>query len=346
MTYTPSWTNGNAQGRVEAGQHFICLSGALELTGAINRRRLLTYQTEHDFSSDVSAGKHVRQSTLDAASAPPFDNLRCSFDDKILSPPTGTLGGTPPTPGAMDWLWPIAGGDENKIIVSGSPGEGEVALFQKLNGTSDWTDPTITAGATAVRSVHFNELRQVAEWVRRGRWQLPVYFAGGLFSSLPDTPWITDAIANNGTNELRAVGYAIIRTNETPDRGLVNVSVRPSSYFEITADVDCSVEIYRCLRSIDFVSDPPTWNEYDPSASAAWATPGGTGSGDAALIGSLDLAADSPGQLSGSAMASALQAMVDGEEQNFLIRRSDTGPQTVSIEAELVVEFDLESPPN
>ncbi|MHC4981555.1 MAG: hypothetical protein ACYTF6_00090 [Planctomycetota bacterium] len=346
MTYTASWNNANAQGRLDAGQHTIRLSDASELAAAINRRRLLTYQTQQDFSSEISAGKYVRQSTVAGATAPPFDNLRASLDEKVLSAPTGTLGGTPPTPTTMAWLWPLADADENKIIVVSEPDDQQVSLFEKLNGSSDWTDPTLTAGATSVRAVHFNELRQTAEWLRRGSWELPVYFAGGLFSILPDTPWITDAIANNGADELRTVGYAVIRTGESPQRGLANATLRPSSYLQITADVDCSVEIYRCLRSIDFINDPPTWNEYDPSASGAWATPGGTGSGDAVLIGSMALTADVPGQLSTSALASALQAMVDGAEQNYLLRRSDTGPETITIEGVLVVKFDLNSPPN
>jgi len=346
MIYVPSWQNGNGQGRLQAGEHYVRLSDACELCDAINRRRLLTYQLQQDFSSQISPGKHVRRHELDGASAPPFDNFRDSLDDKILSAPCGTLGGSPPTPEAMHWLWPVAGSDENKVIVSGTPGGGEVGLFQKLDGTGNWTDPALVAGTTAIRAVHFNELRQVTEWLRRGSWELPVYFAGGLFSVLPDTPWITDAVANNGTNELRAVGYSVIRTGETPDRGLMNLTVRSSSCIRITADADCSVEVYHCLRSIDFVNDPPTWNEYDPSASAAWTTPGGTGSGDAELIGSLDLTADVPAQLSTDELTSAIQAMVDGGEQNFLVRRSDEGSETIAIEAELVVEFDLNGPPN
>jgi len=346
MSYAPSWTNANAQGRLEAGQHFARLSDASELAAAANRRRLLTYQTQQDFSSEISSGKYIRRSTLAGASAPPFDNLRGSLDDKILSPPLGTMGGSPPTPAAIDWLWPVPGADENRIIVAGTPGEGEVGLFQKLNGGSDWSDPILNAGQTTIRAVHFNELRQAVEWLRRGCWELPLYFAGGLFSVLPDSSWITDAIANNGTHELRAAGYAVIRTGETPDRGLVNVAAGSESYLQITADYDCSAEIYRCLRAIDFVNDPPTWNEYDPSASGAWTTPGGTGAGDATLIGSMSLTAGVPAQLSTAGLLSAVQAMVNGAEQNFLVRRSDTGPQTVGIEGTLVVVFDLNSPPN
>jgi len=114
----------------------------------------------------------------------------------------------------------------------------------------------------------------------------------------------------------------------------------------ITTDTDCTVEAYRCKRPIDFVTDPPTWNEYDPSASAGWATPGGTGAADAVLIGSVTLTANAPGSISNTALQSALQAMVDGAEQNFLLRRSDTGVETIAITASLTVEFDLNSPPN
>ena len=48
-----------------------------------------------------------------------FNSLRYNIIAKILSPALGTLGGTPPTPANMQWLWPVAGQDENKIIVSG-----------------------------------------------------------------------------------------------------------------------------------------------------------------------------------------------------------------------------------
>ncbi|HAU38859.1 MAG TPA: hypothetical protein DCX07_14225, partial [Phycisphaerales bacterium] len=61
---------------------------------------------------------------------------------------------------------------------------------------------------------------------------------------------------------------------------------RESCSLAVTADADCQVEVYRCKRTVDFVTDRPTWNEYDPSASAAWASPGGAGADDAAWIGS------------------------------------------------------------
>jgi hypothetical protein len=343
MTYAPTWTNG--AGRLAAAEHFICLSDAAELAAAINRRRLLTYQLEQNFSSDVAAGKYVRAATLAAADAPPFDNLRYNLTANVLNAPTGTLGGWPATPQAMEWLWPIAGDDENKIIVASAPGAGEVSLFGKLNEAYGWTDSTLTAGETGVRDVHFNELRQVVEWLSRGRWTLPVYLSGGLFSILPDTPWLIEVVANNGSAEVRSVGFVVLRI--APDgRGLTNVTIRPTSRLELTADVDCAIDIFRCQRAIDFVNDPPTWNSYAPSASGAWGSPGGLGSGDAASIGSIGLIADEPASLTGSGLAAAIQAMIDGAEQNFLFRRSDTGYETVTINATLVVEFDLASPPN
>ncbi len=348
MAYSPTWNNANAQGRLDPAEHWARLSDAEEIADAINRRRLTVYQGAQDFSSQVAAGEFVRRATLAAATAPPFDNFRDSLSETILSPVTGVLAGEPPTPTAMDWLWPIADADENKTIVSGSSGvgAGEVGLFQKLNGTTNWTDPAVTAGQTHVRAVHFNELRRTVEWLRRGRWELPIYFATGIFSIMPDSPWVGDIIANNGVDEVRSLGFAVLRTDDTPAKGLTNLTVRPAGYFELTADADCTVEIYRCLRPIEFVADPPTWNEYDPSASAAWDTPGGTGAGDATLIGSLVLTANVPGQLSNAALTAALQAMADGAEQNFLVRRSDTGTNTVSIDGSLRVEFDLDTPPN
>ncbi len=346
MPYAATWTNANAQGRLDAGEQTVCFCDADELADAVNRRRMLTYQEPQDFTSDVAAGLWVRARTLATAETPPFDNLRDALAGKIIDAPTGTLGGSPATPAAMDWLWPVAGEDENKLIVSGAAGAGEISLLEKLNGTDDWTDAVLTAGQTAIRAVHFNELRQVAEWLRRGRWRLPVYFGNGLYSPLPDTPWLGDLIANNGTHELRSLGFAVLRTGEVPDLGLTEVTARPGSYLEITTNLNCTVEVYRCLRAVDFIDDAATWNDYDPSASAGWTAPGGTGAGDAVYVGSVSLTAGVAGSLSGANLAAALQAMIDGAEQNLLVRRGDTGPESIAIAGTLVVEFDLDSPPN
>lgn len=347
MSYSPTWTNANAQGRLEPGVHSIKLSDAEELVAAINRRRILTYQFDQDYSEQVQSEAYVRRTLINGAPSPPND-FRDALAADILDPPTGGFGGSPPTPASMEWLWPETGADENKVIVSGASevGEGQVGLFQKLNGTSNWTDSTLTAGQTAIRAVHFNELRQSVEWISRGRWELPIYLTAGIFSPLPDTPWIGELIANNGTQELRSIGNAVVRSNESPPRGLQNATVRSSSYLELTADTDCTAEVYRCLRDIDLANDAPSWNEYAPIASAAWATPGGTGSGDATLIGSINLTAYETGSLSNAALTTTLQAILDGAEPYFLVRRSDTGSATISITGSVTIEFDLDTPPN
>jgi len=345
MSYSPAWTNGSPEGRLAPGVHFVRDDDPGEIAAGINRRRRLIYLPEQDFSSQIGPGKSVRAATLATQMPPPFKHLRGAIDVDILEPTT-VLGGDPPTPTAMDWLWPVADQDENKVLVACYPGAGEVALLEKINGTGQWTDPALTGGATAVRAVHHNELRQAVEWIIRGRWQLPIYLPCGIFSVLPNTPWLGESIANNGSDELRSLGFAVIRTSDQPTLGLSNVTVRPGTRIELTADTDCQAQVYRCLRGIDFSGDPPTWNECAPGQSQAWSQPGGTGEGDATVIGSVDLTAGQSGQLSNQALTQAVQAMIDGGEQNFLIRRSDTGYETIAISAELVIEFDLNSPPN
>jgi hypothetical protein len=346
MTYDPTWSNADTAGAVEPATHAVCLSDAAELAAAVNRRRLLSYQTEHDFSSHVASGAFVRSATFDSAVAPPFENLRSALAESILTPPVGTLGGTPSTPGEMVWLWPEADADKGKTIVTGPAGAAEVNLFERLNGGSDWTDAVLTPGVSPFRAVHVNELRQVAAWLRRGRWTLPVYFAAGIFSTMPDTPWLGEAIANNGGDELRSLGFALLTTDETPARGLTNLTVRSGTRLDLTSDADCTVAVSRCLRPLDFSGDPPTWNEHDPSASAAWSMPGASGVSDAESVGTVALTAGATGSLGGAAVASAVQAMVDGAPPNWLIARSDTGSETVAITGELVVEFELDTPPN
>jgi hypothetical protein len=346
MTYQATWTNGSQAGRVQSGVDRIRVCDAAQLAAAINRRRLLTFQAQQDFSSFIGAGFWLRRTLLDGAAAPPFDDFRGNVCHQILEPPAGMVPGLPPSPTAMQWLWPRGDGDENKVIVETNPGPGQVGLFDRLNGTSGWTDPGLSGGCTPIRGVHWNELRQSIEWLSRGRWILPVYFSGGLFSLLPDTPWFGGAIGNNGSSELRTIGFSILRYPGQPTAGLANVTVRASSYLEITSDVSCGAQVSHCLRPIDFVNDFPSWNKYQPRAGLAWGTPGGVGGGDSTSLGAMSLSQGAPAQFSGGGLASALQAMVDGAEMNLLLQRTDNGPQTVSVTGRLVVEFDLSSPPN
>ncbi len=345
MSYNPAWTNGDAGGRLIAGQHRVRLCDAQELAAAINRRFLLTYQTAWDFSSHLYPQAPVREATLDSALYPPFDHFRGAMTIDVLNPPLGTMGGQPPTPADMQWLWPVNDGDEGKRLVSGAPGPDEVGLLSKLNGTGQWTDANLQPAATAIRAVHFNELRQIVEWVRRGRWDLSIYWMSGLFTILPDAAWTPGVVANDGTNELRNVGYAVFRDDASPPRGLVNATALSGSYLEVTADADCTVEVFHCLRPIDW-EWPSTWNEYNPHIGAGWASPGGTGAGDSTSVGSVVLTADEPGRITGGNLTAALQDILNGAEQNFLIRRLDTEYGSVSVTSRVVVEFELDTPPN
>jgi len=346
MAYEPQWSNQNESGRVVAGEHFIKLTDVDEIINAINRRWRLTYRTCHDFSSALGSGQWISRELWSTATYPPFDNMRKWISYHLMAMPGGVLGGEPPSPGDMNWLWPINDGDENKIIVAGTPGSGQVNLFNKLNGTTGWTDPTLTAGVTDVRAVHLNELRQSIEWLRRGRWHLPIYFSAGILSWLPDTPMYA-GLMNNGTDELRTLGFAFVRNNENPPEGLVNLTARSTSKVVLVADgEDCTVALYRCKRPIDFIDDRPTWNEYLPQQDKAWSQAGGLGGDDAEYIGSVELTDGVEGKITGSSLASAIQAMIDGEPGNFTARRTDESDVTVDITGELIVEFDLDTPPN
>jgi len=333
-----SWTNGT-NGRLVGCENRICLADAEEIGEALARRKLLTCADPVDYSGLIYPNARIAKAELDA--------LRSTITGAggILYPYAGVLGGDPVSPTSMQWLWPVSDSDQGKVIVSGEGGveEGQVGLMQKLNGTAGWTDSAIYAGSTNVRAVHFNELRQAVEWISRGRWEMPIYFSAGIFSILPDTPWIGRLIANNGTDELHALGFAFLRIGGDPIKGLDGVTALPTSRLTFIADIDCAIEIYRCARPIDFYGqDPPTWNHYAPGSSGAWSSPGGTGGGDAELIGSLNLQQYVPKSLSGSSVAAALQAMVDGAEQNFLIRKSNADYETIALDGTVCVEFDVD----
>ncbi|MFA6134547.1 MAG: hypothetical protein WC869_11085 [Phycisphaerae bacterium] len=331
MAYDPSWTNSASGDRLVAGVSPVRLCDVSELAAAINRRRQLTYQAEQVFTSLIYSGAAVRRSLLSTAGAPPFNNFRANLLNNVLSPPTGSLGGEPPTPAAMNWLWPVSGSDENKIIVAGTPSNPatHVSLLNNLNAGHTWTDGTLTPGVTPIRAVHVNELRQVVEWLSRGRWELPIYFCAGLLSALPDASWFGEIIANTGDVELQSVGYACFRLEGPPILGLTGVTVRSGSYIEITADTTCQVSVARCATPVDW-ENLPTWNNH----------PSPVG------IGSISLTADQPGRITGSAAASALQAIVDGAPADFIVARTDTGDDTIGISGRIVVEFDLATPPN
>ena len=339
---SPTYEQQDVDGRLVPATHDVRLSDAGEIVEAVNRRRRLVYQSPTDYSGNIDAGLPVRRSTFAGSVSDSPIPIRPNIEEVIVEPEAETLGGTPPSPESMQWLWPVPDSDEGKVIVAGSASAGEISLFDSLNGTDTWTDPGLPSPATSIRATHLNEYRQAMEWLVRGRWTLPIYFSAGLFSIMPDTPWLGEAIANNGTDELRSVGFVLLRNGES---GVRDATIRSSSRIEITADTDCTIELYHCLRSLEYVADPPTWNQYDPSEGHNWSSAGGTGSSDVDVLGTLAVAAGMPSSLSNSAVQAAFQAMVDGAEQNILARRLDTVNETISITGRVIVDFDLDSPP-
>jgi hypothetical protein len=121
------------------------------------------------------------------------------------------------------------------------------------------------------------------------------------------------------------------------------VTVRSASSITVTADQNCTVEVRHCLRTIPWETAFPTWNDYDPDAPSAWAIPGGTGAGDSTYVGAVSLQANTPASMSNSNVVAAAQNIIDGAHPYFILRRTDTGPLTVNVSAEITVEFDLDA---
>ncbi len=338
MTLAIDWQNGSGTPKRVTGGNFVRACDHSEIADEISRRMLLVYRGVDHFTDLIAAGRYVRAQTVGRGDL--TRSLRDYVRRTLIDPQPYVLGGQPPSPQSMQWLWPEQDGDEGKIIVVRDPSPGQVSFFAKLNGTLDWTNPTLAPTAW-IKAVHTNELRWACEHLCRGRWTVPLYSSAGLFSMVPDMPWFGGGVANNGTDELRSLGFTNMRTTDVPPRGLSDVTVRPSSCLQITADTDCTIALYRCLREIDFQDDLPTWNQHHPQAGQAWQQPGGLGGEDSIFIDQITLQANQPANLTGNALAAALQQMIDGQPLVFLCRRMDTSWQTIGFEATLTVDFDI-----
>lgn len=162
----------------------------------------------------------------------------------------------------------------------------------------------------------------IAEQANRQQ-SLPINFITGLFSILPDTPWLAEAVANNGCDELRAVGGVQLPAASDQFAGKVS----DNSTITLTADEPCTLEVYRSLREVDFAASQPTWHG---SGRAKWQVSGATGPADATLLGTLRLQANQPQRLAGPEVAEAFREAADGV-LTIIVRRADHGPETIQI---------------
>ena len=343
MTYSPDWIDAALLG---PPQHRPRVAYMAQLCQAVNRRYLLSYQGPHDYSTALQADEYVSRTLTTGAQPPPFRALRQSLTGSILYPPPAGLGGQPPSPTAMHWLWPGSDADHGKPISAANPAPpGQVSLFDKLNGTDGYTDPFLHAGQTPIRAVHVNELRQVCEHLRMGLWEMPIYWHDGICSFAPDTPWYGDIVANDGADEVRILGYSILRTEEALPRGLVGVTMLPASWIDVRADEPCTLELYASIRPVGFVTNPPTWNHYDPAGGRSWTIAGGCSGADSVPMGSVQCVPDQWVRLSGPGVAAGLQGMADGGPQVFIARRADPSYEAVFVESQLGAVFELNGPP-
>lgn len=355
-----TWTDKN---RVEVGDP-IRLAYLTELTQAVNRRMNVLYRNSYDYSAYTGGGYVRPQIYAGSLLTPP--HLRLAVTERIIANDSaGCLGGSPASPTKCEWLWPVAGADYGKpISYAVTPPEGKVSIWSYLGsevpGGGGFTDPFLAGQKKFIRAKHINELRQVLEWERYGRWTMPFYMAAGMHSWWPDTPWWGDIVANDGADEVRILGFAYVRLDAAPPyesmnpvRGISSATVT-GGWFDIAADVDGSwppnpdvsatIGLYRCTKPVPFeYEDGPSWNNW--CNASAWSTPGGLG--DCELIGSLSVPhshRDWPVFYRLNAGSAAFQAMANGAPNVVLARRMDTGPEAVLVQVRCGIEFELNDP--
>lgn len=332
MSYDPNWENPSSGQRVVARQNNVMLCDVREFAPAINRRRLLMYLSQGGYYGRSAAGEFIRVDPLVACSPNGDSGIRDGIAS-LIDLQSGMSGVTPSAEWAYNWLWPVADSDENKII--GYQDDGQfVNIFARLNDGTGLTDSGAGVGSY-IRAAHVNEMRQMIEWLRRGRMLSKIHLPIGIVSMYPDEPWVGGLLGNTGDDELLTIGYANLCDAADPAHGLANVNCLASSRITITAEYNCTVEAYHYTRPIDMSQYDHTWNSL------------GGGLCDAVLLGSATLQAGVAGNVSGQAVSNALNAIASGGgPAYFLLRRSDPSYETMYVQATVTAEFDLNSPPN
>lgn len=315
---TIPWTNGSG-GRVN-GTNWVRALDFVEIANRFNRLRALEFLGP----DNTLAAPFVADTGI--AWTPGIYELRNAYPGIIIGPDAS------PACNYMRFLTDSG----SPISPSTSPAGGETSFFSLLNGGTGWTDG---GGADSwIAAVDLNELRKGMELLTHGLWKFPVYLDGGLFSGQPDMPWFGGMVVYNATSgELRTVGFVEFSLDGTPMMGLTNVQVRSTSKIWVTGDAAGSIEVGRVTLPLTVNGGVSrTWGR-------TWNSPWTASGGDYASIGTMSLTAGTPVSITGGAVASALQAMIDGGPtlQNILIRKTNSDYTQVNVTASVDVEFDL-----
>ena len=327
MSYQFSWTKQNAQGEVEPASDYISKQEIIEIAEALNRRRKLAFIEP-----------------LTPYDTPKIAGYNLSRLETQLSTIVGiaTFTGTPldEKPFKRSWLNPTPGTDYNKEITL-VPKADSVIIYNLINGTGNFSRHN--NNEKFARATHINELRKAVKILSKGCWQSTLGFLTGISSAEPNSQFYYPAIHKSDSMEVRSIARTPIKSGN--DLGLKNVTVTDESSIMLTADCDCQIAIYHCLRPADLTSNQATWTSYNSQTNSNWSQPGGLGAGDAELIGTLNLQAYQAGTLSGAAVKNTLQKMVDGAPANFIAARTDTGNEFISLSGCVNTVWEINTPP-
>ena len=118
----------------------------------------------------------------------------------------------------------------------------------------------------------------------------------GIFSQMPDTPWIGWSVANNGQHELRCVIRIPSHIIDLHKRGLMIIAEEP-----------CKLEMWSIIGQ---TNETTTWNSRQK--------------------GSPWQAFDMVSQLIDHDVSDMTVTLGDGD-QNLIVRRADIGPETIAV---------------
>ncbi len=288
-----TWQQANQDDRLDES-HFARADDITELYTELNRRRAI-YFLAADTVPTISG----------YITASPPSNLR---DNLLGILPQSFLRDN------MRWVWPLAGADENKLLVANASSDpAEVGLLEKIGTASnEWIrDP---AAGDMVHAEDINELRLALERVCRVKSIEYVHNAASMASNPTDISFPDLMVSNNAYEEVRAIGQLVMRTGTSPVFGMgPSVEVLSNSVLDVMADEDCTLDVYHVATDLPYDGSYPTWD--DATDSLSWT--GGLGQG-ATLLTQITCTAYDWTTISGASLISILQDSADDSNTALL----------------------------